>query len=88
MTLPKNEDEKQTARFGFTCTEAEAKEIRALAKAHGISQHSVFIRLACLGIIPVDRSKIAVEGASPQETPTTETSDMVVKPKKTGAFKM
>ena len=69
MTRRKMDEKKQTARFGFTCTEAEAKEIRALAEAHGINQHSVFLRLAGLGIIRVDRSKI---GTMHQPTPASE----------------
>ena len=87
MARLKNEDVKQTARFGFTCTEAEANEIRALAKAHGISQHCVFIRLACLGIIPVDRNRIAVDDVSPLITTTSGTSDIVAKPQKSSGFK-
>ena len=51
-------EEKQTSVIRFTCTKEEEKEIRALAKAHGINQHSVFARLATLGRIQVDRSLI------------------------------
>ena len=60
----KSEDKRQTERFGFTCTAAEAKTIRTLAEAHGINQHGVFIRLAALGILPVDRSKVVVSAAA------------------------
>jgi len=70
MTRTKTDEDKQTARFGFTCTETEAKEIRALAKAHGINQHSVFVRLACLGIIPVDRNRIATTSAMTAAIPS------------------
>jgi hypothetical protein len=66
MARLKTDDKKQTARFGFTCTEAEAKEIRALAEVHGFNQHSVFLRLVALGIVPVDRKKLTAKfGVAP-----------------------
>ena len=54
----KAQEEKQTSKVAFTCTKDEEKEIRALAKAHGFNQHTVFARLATLGRIQVDRSLI------------------------------
>jgi hypothetical protein len=54
----KQKNDIQSSRVVFTCTKAEEKEIRALAKAHGFNQHSVFARLACLGRIQIDRTKI------------------------------
>jgi hypothetical protein len=54
----KTPEERQTSRMGFTCTKEEEKEIKALAKAHGINQHGAFMRLASLGRIQVDRSLI------------------------------
>ena len=69
MIRHKTDDEKQTSRIGFTCTKDEEATIRALAKAHGINQHSVFVRLASLGIIQVDRSKIGLAAVQPVSTP-------------------
>jgi len=54
----KDGDDKNMIRITFTCTEAEKRKIKKLAKAHGIFQFSVFCRLAALGIIKVDRTKI------------------------------
>ena len=50
--------ELQSSVLRFSCTEAEEKEIRALAKAHGFNQYGTFVRLATLGKIQVDRSLI------------------------------
>jgi len=69
MTRKKADDKRQTSRIGFTCTQEEEATIRALAEAHGINQHSVFVRLASLGIIQVDRSKIGLAAVPPVSTP-------------------
>jgi hypothetical protein len=55
----KTEEQKQTARLEFKCTEKEKEEIIALSEAHGFHQYSTFVRLASLGKLPVDRNKIA-----------------------------
>jgi len=57
----KNKEEKQTERIEVKCTVKEKDEIIALSNAFGIKQHSVFMRLASLGYIDVDRSKIEQE---------------------------
>ena len=54
----KDEEDRQTEVVQFKCTKQEKKEVIALAKAHGINQFSVFCRLASLGIVQVDRTKL------------------------------
>jgi hypothetical protein len=54
----KKPEERQSSTVAFTCTKDEVTELKALAKAHGFNQHTVFARLASLGRIQVDRSKI------------------------------
>jgi len=44
----KKTEDRQTELIQFSCTKAE---ILALAKEHGISQHTVYVRLAVLGRI-------------------------------------
>jgi len=54
----KNEEEKQKERIEVKCTTKEKEEIIALSNAHGFRQHSTFMRLASLGMIQIDRSRI------------------------------
>jgi len=54
----KKPEDRQSELIQFSCTKSEKAEILALAKEHGINQHTVFVRLASLGRIQVDRSKI------------------------------
>ena len=54
----KKPEDKQVASMRIGCTKEELAEVKALAKEHGISQYTVYVRLAALGIIQVDRSKI------------------------------
>ena len=69
MARPKNTDgEKRTVRIAFMVSESEDQELRALAKAHGFDQYSMFVRSASLGKIVVDRSRIATSHAVPSES--------------------
>jgi hypothetical protein len=54
----KKPEDRQTELIQFSCTKKEKAEIQALAKQHGINQYTVFVRLASLGRIQVNRSLI------------------------------
>jgi hypothetical protein len=54
----KKVEQLQTARFDVRCTEEEKAEIIELSETYGYYQYSMFIRLASLGKIQVDRSRL------------------------------
>lgn len=54
----KNIEDKQLCQMSFYCTREEKEEIEILAKKHGYTKRTDYMRRVCLGYEKADRTKL------------------------------